>query len=346
MELRAVSSCMKQQLTKTIQLLIDTNQYKEFCQLSFDPQLIHTLFTSRYSLSLSFPNKLIVKFGHQLDDLNALELALLQNPDGQIGCHIFQILTPHPQLKSFLEHRFHRGIYSVLDIATFWGHSELIRDIKAILCTNPPSFLLKKANEVAMFLNNSHRDDDDDGYYSSLTTHQLINNNTSPSYRSLSSFSSTSSGLSLPHLRTWTPSQQKKVHFEPSVVILDACSRGDKEELMMTSTSKLIDLDTIRDGQNNRSLLHIALLNGHEDLVKYLIVDRKMDINSRDNDGWTCLHYAAALELWNSVKFLVSKTECDVNALTRHGLRVEECATSEKTKRKSKLVIQKVLQRR
>lgn len=58
--------------------------------------------------------------------------------------------------------------------------------------------------------------------------------------------------------------------------------------------------------------------------------------------GWTCLHYAAALGLWQTVQFLTSIPHCNVNARTKHGLRVEDCPESEFYRRKCKMILKKL----
>jgi ankyrin repeat protein len=39
--------------------------------------------------------------------------------------------------------------------------------------------------------------------------------------------------------------------------------------------------------------LHKAALNGHIEVLKYLLPD-KADVHARDADGWTALHNAAS----------------------------------------------------
>jgi ankyrin repeat protein len=80
--------------------------------------------------------------------------------------------------------------------------------------------------------------------------------------------------------------KQKKVQFDPQTILIDACIRGDQQE-MLEVYSENVALNEIRDLQN-RSLLHIALLHGQEHLVEFLF--DKLDINYSDNDGNYILH--------------------------------------------------------
>jgi ankyrin repeat protein len=74
--------------------------------------------------------------------------------------------------------------------------------------------------------------------------------------------------------------KQKKVQFDPQTILIDACIRGDQQE--MAEVAENVCLDEMRDLQN-RSLLHIALLHGQEHIVEFL--SDKLDINCCDNDG-------------------------------------------------------------
>ena len=64
--------------------------------------------------------------------------------------------------------------------------------------------------------------------------------------------------------------------------MLEACTRGDKEELIRILQQHEVDINTMRDVKN-RSLLHIAMMHCQEDLVEFLI--DKVDVNHADNDG-------------------------------------------------------------
>jgi ankyrin repeat protein len=77
--------------------------------------------------------------------------------------------------------------------------------------------------------------------------------------------------------------KKKVVQFNSQIILMDACIRGDKEEIIeIMNQQEEINFNEIRDIQN-RSLLHLALMHGQENLVEFL--HDKIDINHVDNDG-------------------------------------------------------------
>ena len=59
-------------------------------------------------------------------------------------------------------------------------------------------------------------------------------------------------------------------------------------------------------------ILNVAANGGHFNLVKFLVKDCDFDINVKDKDGWTPLHFAAAIGSLDIVKFLVNN-EAKIN---------------------------------
>jgi len=64
-----------------------------------------------------------------------------------------------------------------------------------------------------------------------------------------------------------------------------------------------MDVDT-KDNQGNTAL-HYAALWGHLEIVKRLVEERNMDVYTKDNQGNTALHYAALGGRLEIVKWLV-----------------------------------------
>ena len=57
--------------------------------------------------------------------------------------------------------------------------------------------------------------------------------------------------------------------------------------------------------------LHIACLNGHLNVAKYLITEQKCDPNSRDSTDLTILHYASKGGHMNIIQYLITELGCD-----------------------------------
>ncbi|CAO3607997.1 unnamed protein product [Cunninghamella blakesleeana] len=136
------------------------------------------------------------------------------------------------------------------------------------------------------------------------------------------------------------PNDQNKqdhraVHFDPKVVLMEICSRGDLKELM--DTFKNLSQDDLSSwllnhhgdaGVHDRTLLQLALLNGHEKIIHYLVNHVNMNVNQVDANGWTALHYAIALGHWKMAEYLASLHLTDLFAQTDDGYLYEDCTRS------------------
>ncbi|CAO3608449.1 unnamed protein product [Cunninghamella echinulata] len=125
---------------------------------------------------------------------------------------------------------------------------------------------------------------------------------------------------------------QPRVHFDPKVILMETCIRGDLQELMDTLQSSK-DLSWLFNhhgyaGVHDRTLLQLALMNGHENIVHYLVNQIKVNVNQVDADGWTALHYAAALGRWKVAEYLASLNITDLFAQTDDGYLYEDCTGS------------------
>ena len=63
-------------------------------------------------------------------------------------------------------------------------------------------------------------------------------------------------------------------------------------------------------GNYNIYILHTAVLNKHIDVAKYLIRECGCYPMCKDNDGWTCLHYAGQCGNLNIMKYLITVRQC------------------------------------
>lgn len=94
-----------------------------------------------------------------------------------------------------------------------------------------------------------------------------------------------------------------KVHFVPSVMLLEAAARNDIEEVR-----RLLMLSVSPDSTNEDGLtaLHQCCIDDSEDMMK-LLIDFGADVNARDTEQWTPLHAAATCGHLHLVKYLIAK---------------------------------------
>lgn len=115
----------------------------------------------------------------------------------------------------------------------------------------------------------------------------------------------------------------RKVSFDPKTLALDYARLGDYIELkrILESTNKKILLDegekTVFDISTRHlhlTLLHLASSYNHLSICQYLIENGAF-VNSRDREGWTPIHCAAAEGHDSIVRFLLSVPDLSLNAL-------------------------------
>ncbi|KAG0165879.1 hypothetical protein DFQ28_008177 [Apophysomyces sp. BC1034] len=132
-------------------------------------------------------------------------------------------------------------------------------------------------------------------------------------------------------LKSTKTTQHRQVRFDPEVALVDACNRGDLEEVVqLTQQKKPPDINCV--GIHNRSLLHLALMHGHDKVVKYLI-DFGMDADHTDADGWSALHYAAVLKSWWAFEYLLMHN-AKLSVLTNDGYKIQDCPETEADRRR------------
>ena len=65
--------------------------------------------------------------------------------------------------------------------------------------------------------------------------------------------------------------------------------------------------------------IHLASVEGHLDVVKYLIIECRCDPNSRGGNGRTPLHYACAFGRMDVMQYLVTNHQCDPTLMDDDG---------------------------
>lgn len=85
--------------------------------------------------------------------------------------------------------------------------------------------------------------------------------------------------------------------------IFDYCRENNIDFIRNAIRSKNVDVN-LRD-EEGRTLLHWACDRGYRELVSVLL-EHNADINSQDNEGQTALHYASACEFADVVELLLA----------------------------------------
>ncbi|KFM77210.1 Protein phosphatase 1 regulatory subunit 16A, partial [Stegodyphus mimosarum] len=103
--------------------------------------------------------------------------------------------------------------------------------------------------------------------------------------------------------KTAKNSKTYKVHFVPSVMLLEAAARNDVEEVR-----RLLLLGVSPDSTNEDGLtaLHQCCIDDSEAMMK-LLLEFGANVNAKDSEQWTPLHAAATCGHLHLVRYLISK---------------------------------------
>ncbi|CDH60045.1 predicted protein [Lichtheimia corymbifera JMRC:FSU:9682] len=137
-------------------------------------------------------------------------------------------------------------------------------------------------------------------------------------------------------------STSKHVRFDPQTLIHDACMRGNLPELL----SLLKDMDTKSlptYGAQDRSLLQVAIIFGHHQLIPHLLEKSKDQVDHYDTQGWTALHYAAKYGRWVAMEQLAPLA--NIHARTLDGLTIYDCPKTHVDKQKCRAIVERALRR-
>jgi ankyrin repeat protein len=69
---------------------------------------------------------------------------------------------------------------------------------------------------------------------------------------------------------------------------------------------------------NGWTALHFASINGHLEIVQYLLQNGNANVNAQKNDGWTALHFASSNGHLEIVQYLVQQCQANVRAVTKN----------------------------
>jgi ankyrin repeat protein len=96
----------------------------------------------------------------------------------------------------------------------------------------------------------------------------------------------------------------------------------------MRSLIEFIDRGLPLDIPWSRGLnaLHLASSYGHLDMIKYLINECRMDITTKDDDGWTALHHASTGGYIDVVMYLIHNYNAHIDQQANDGSTALLCA--------------------
>ncbi|CAL1296234.1 unnamed protein product [Larinioides sclopetarius] len=103
--------------------------------------------------------------------------------------------------------------------------------------------------------------------------------------------------------KTAKSAKKYKVHFVPSVMLLEAAARNDVEEVR-----RLLMLGVSPDSTNEDGLtaLHQCCIDDSEEMMK-LLLEFGANVNAKDSEQWTPLHAAATCGHLHLVRYLITK---------------------------------------
>ena len=100
-------------------------------------------------------------------------------------------------------------------------------------------------------------------------------------------------------------------YFPGLTLVHIACLEGHEE--MMRYLTEDCGIDPMSKDEQGVTPLHLACLSGHADIAKYLIIEQYCDPHLCLNDGRTCLHAASGGGNLNMIKYLITKCNCNAS---------------------------------
>ncbi len=82
------------------------------------------------------------------------------------------------------------------------------------------------------------------------------------------------------------------------------------------------DINVNAKNNEGDTALHFATRGCFTEIMKLLLAKPDLDVNAKDNEGRVALHYAAMLGQQDSVKLLLNNKGIDINAQDKHGRTV------------------------
>ena len=112
---------------------------------------------------------------------------------------------------------------------------------------------------------------------------------------------------------------------EANELFLSACESGDTVTLTEMVPGMQVDVNTTEKVDGNTGLI-LAVRENKEEVVRFLVENTDIDVNSANKYGYTALMQAAQIGNLNILNLLLSRPDTDLELVNRAGRRAEDCA--------------------
>ena len=108
-------------------------------------------------------------------------------------------------------------------------------------------------------------------------------------------------------------------------MFLSACESGDTVTLTEMVPGMQVDVNTTEKVDGNTGLI-LAVRENKEEVVRFLVENTDIDVNSANKYGYPALMQAAQIGNLNILNLLLSRPDTDLELVNRAGRRAEDCA--------------------
>ncbi|KAI9276200.1 ankyrin repeat-containing domain protein [Umbelopsis sp. AD052] len=314
-------------------------------------------------------------FGDELDHINALQLAILKNKE-LIAFMIIEAVCKNQSTKSqCLNHRCAKGntalhfaafqnMHEIINMLLKAGANPYIRNdqrLRPLDCSHEEEAVLALTSQVRPYSPPASS-------FSSVLLQKAASRQQPPhtppditssipqdyfdsppkSTRPRSKDSSISIPTPPPsptrtcNTPTVVDNGARRARFTLQSVFIDSCMNGDIDAVQDT-LSRGAKINA-RHGANDKSPLMIALVNDQENVARLLLSRQDININYQDSNGWSALHYTAAMSLWSLLNDMAMKEGVDLYSVNGNNELIEDCPEDRLDRTKCKAIIQRARQ--